>query len=151
MIDEFISPRGKEMNRLTALVGICGLAILSGCGSKGDLSRSSTTRTESFPQNYQALHRTILNQMEKCFHTGAMMIMSPVRNEISSQIYSDLGETELAYFQSNISNIYYHVVKIKRTETGSTMTVSTGNKLEVHNRSELELYFKWARGSTACE
>ena len=133
------------------MFAVLGLAILMGCGSKGDLSLSPTTRTESFQENYQVLHRRILNQMEKCFHTGGVMIMSPVRMEISSQIYSELGESELAYFQSNLSNIYYHVVKIKRTGSGSTMTVSTGNKLEVHNRRELELYFRWARGSTACE
>lgn len=139
------------MNKAMALFGMFGLALLTSCGSKGDLSKSPTTRTESFEENYQILHRRILNQMEKCLHTGGMMIMSPVRMEISSQIYSELGESELAYFQSNLSNIYYHIVKMKRSGTGSTMTVSTGNKLEVHNRRELELYFKWARGSAACE
>lgn len=140
--------RFRNISMLMVLVS----TVLTGCAvSKQDLKQSPTTRTEYFDQNYQALYKTILDQMEECWATGLVMFLSPVRMEIKSQLYPDLGLGEISYYQSNIGDIHYHLVEVRKKGDGSDLTVFTGHKLEHINKRELEIYFAWARGSNSCE
>jgi hypothetical protein len=126
--------------------------FLAGCAaSKQDLRQSQNTRTEYFDQNYQALYKTVLDQMQTCWHTGLMMPLSPVRMQIKSELYPDLGLGEISYYQSNLGDIHYHLVEVRKKGDGSELTVFTGRKLAHVNQRELETYFAWARGSKSCE
>lgn len=124
----------------------------SGCAmTKGELRASGLSKTEYIAENYQLVYKNTLERMKACLDTGLIMPLSPVSMIIESELYPDLGQAELAYYQSNLANIYYSSIEIQQEGNGSRVTVYTGGQPEWANKKMQGKYFAWAKGENSCD
>jgi hypothetical protein len=115
-----MTPRGATMKTklIATLVILPIIALLYGCAVKVDDLRNSpkTTYTKDVDVNYQLAHKRILTKLRKCNGEGGAAGV-----QILSEIYSDIGESSIAWVISNgVENSYF--LQIDLTSTGSEKT-----------------------------
>lgn len=129
---------------------VCFSILVTGCAStKADLMTSKHNRELMLTDNYQAVYQRVYSNAKNCLE-GNANLLGTIRNVVDGQLYQELGYGELSFYQTNLSNIHFHYVKIERVGSGSRVKVFTGGKLAVHNESDLNLYSNWAQGKEGC-
>ena len=124
--------------------------LVTGCiSTAGQLESQSDSRaTVKSTENYQAVYQHILLRARECLDLGGTIAAS---NKINAQLNDELGTGEISYYLDNVVDMYFAVVKVKRTGGGAAVDISTGSQPGWANEKLLKQLKAWAEGGTTCQ
>jgi hypothetical protein len=137
-----------EFTRYLKVFGLI-LILLAGCSTTTkDLrdDKNTITKTFEYEEDYQEIYRKILESGKRC--NEAVLSKSASVN-FDGKLFTELGYGELTYSITNYGfKNYYALIRIEKVETGSRMTVTSGNTAD--NTARIELVRIWAGGEYRC-
>ena len=91
-----------------------------------------------------------LRVMRQCFNPGNGYFLSPVTEQMSADLYPDLGYGEITRYQANYVAIPWSTTRVERHGTAALVSIKTSSQAPYAQRQTRAWLAYWAKGGNAC-
>lgn len=131
-------------------IALIGSLMLAACVSMQEHDVKPYDLTFTVQKTYQAVYADTLRAMRQCLNPGNGYFMSPVSEQMSAELYPDLGYGEITRYQANMVSIPWSTTRIERRGVGTLVSIKTSSKAQYAQRLERAWLAYWAKGGRVC-
>lgn len=128
---------------------IC-LGLLAACTSMAEHEAKPFDTIFRVEKNYQAVYASTLRTMRQCLNPGQGYFLSPVSEQMSADLFPDLGYAEITRYQANMVAVPWSTTRIERQGEGTLVSIKTSSQLPYAQRYTRAWLIYWAKGGTVC-
>lgn len=131
-------------------IALIGCVMLAACVSMQEHDAKPYGLSFTVQKNYQAVYADTLRVMRQCFNPGNGYFLSPVTEQMSADLYPDLGYGEITRYQANYVAIPWSTTRVERHGTAALVSIKTSSQAPYAQRQTRAWLAYWAKGGNAC-
>jgi len=129
---------------------LTAFALLAACTSMQEHDAKPFDTQFTVTEDYQAVYAATLRVMRQCLNPGSGYFLSPVTEQMSSDLYPNLGYGEITRYQANMVAVPWSTTRIARHVEGTLVSIKTSSQARYAQRYTRAWLVYWARGGTEC-
>lgn len=124
--------------------------FLAACTSMQEHDAKSFDMQFRMAEDYQTVYAATLRVMRQCLNPGSGYFLSPVSEQMSADLYPDLGYGEITRYQANVVAIPWSTTRVERQGSGALVSIKTSSQLR-HAQDHMRTWLSyWAKGGQSC-
>jgi hypothetical protein len=129
---------------------LTALILLSACTSMQEHYTKPFDTQFTVAGDYQAVYAATLRVMRQCLNPGGGYFLSPVTEQMSADLYPDLGYAEITRYQANMVAVPWSTTRFERHGKGTLVLIKTSSQAKYAQRYTRAWLVYWAKGGTDC-